>query len=153
MLPIKQPSAPSTAPLVTSIMTAPVVTIQRSAGALAASDLMAQKGVGHLVVVDVKGHVVGVLSDRDLRSAQPSLFLVPDAGMRKKALGMVRLEDLMTAHPTTVRDDQRLEDALAIMLKQRLGCLPVVDRAGTPVGIITPGDVAKLALTLLQRPV
>ena len=132
-------------------MSAPVRTIPRTAGALAASERMTQTGVAHLVVVDAAGRVVGVVSDRDLRSAQPSLFLVPDAAMRQKALGMIRLEQVMTVHPTIVRDDESVEDALQTMLKQRLGCMPVVDRRGELVGIVTPGDVTKLALALVRR--
>lgn len=148
---VESPEMPSPKPTVRSIMSTPVQTVVRTAGALAASEQMTAKGVRHLVVIEANGRVVGVLSDRDLRSAQPSVFLVPDAAMRKKALGMVRLEDVMTAHPTTVRDDQPVEDALQTMLKQRLGCLPVLDRRGDLVGIVTPGDVTKLALALVRQ--
>jgi len=139
--------------LTRTIMSTPVETIPREAGALAASEKMAQKRVLHLVVVDAKGRVVGVVSDRDLRSAQPSMFLVPDASMRRKALGMVRIEDVMTPHPSTIREDQPVEDALQAILKHRLGCLPVIDRAGALVGIVTGGDVAKLALELVRQQV
>lgn len=132
-------------------MSTPVETISRDSGALAASDKMSAKRLLHLVVLDAKGHIVGVLSDRDLRSAQPSVLLVPDAAMRRKALGMVRVENVMTEHPNTIRDDQSVEDALDLILRHRLGCLPVVDRAGALVGIVTGGDVAKLALRLLQE--
>jgi acetoin utilization protein AcuB len=131
-------------------MSTPVETIRQDAGALAAADKMAAKNLLHLVVVDTKGRIVGVLSDRDLRSAQPSVLLVPDAAMRRKALGMVRVEDVMTVHPSTIRDDQSVEDALGVIMRHRLGCLPVVDRTGELVGIVTSGDVAKLALALVR---
>jgi len=131
-------------------MSSPVETILRSDGALAAAEKMAARRVRHLVVVDAKGRVAGVVSDRDVRSAQPSVNLVPDAQMRQKALGMLRVEDIMTAHPSTVRDDQPVEEALERLLQQRLGCLPVVDLAGTLVGIVTPGDVTRLALRLVR---
>ena len=136
--------------LTRSIMSTPVETIRQDAGALAAADKMSAKNVLHLVVIDAKGRIVGVISDRDLRSAQPSMLLVPDAAMRRKALGMVRVEDVMTEHPSTIRDDQSIEDALGLILRHRLGCLPVVDRAGELVGIVTGGDVAKLALALVR---
>ena len=141
----------STKQLTRTIMSAPVETIARDAGALAASEKMVATHVMHLVVVDPKGRAVGVLSDRDLRSAQPSVLLVPDAEMRKKALGMVRVEDVMSPHPSTVHDDQPVEEALHLMLKHRLGCLPVLDRAGALVGIVTSGDVVKLALALVRE--
>lgn len=137
--------------LTRAIMTSPVETIPRGAGALAAAERMAERRVLHLVVVDAKGRIVGVVSDRDLRSAQPSVLLVPDAEMRKKALGLIKVDDVMTPHPTTVRDDLPVEDALVEMRRKRLGCLPVVDRGGALVGIVTGGDVAKLAIQLLHE--
>lgn len=137
--------------LTREIMSAPVETIARGAGALAAAERMAERRVLHLVVLDARQRIVGVVSDRDLRSAQPSVLLVPDPEMRKKALGLIKVDDVMTPHPTTVRDDLPVEEALAEMLRKRLGCLPVVDRGGALVGILTGGDVAKLAIRLLRE--
>lgn len=137
--------------LTREIMSAPVETIARGAGALAAAERMAERRVLHLVVVDARQRIVGVVSDRDLRSAQPSVLLVPDPEMRKKALGLIKVDDVMTPHPTTVRDDLPVEEALAEMRRKRLGCLPVVDRGGALVGILTGGDVAKLAIRLLRE--
>ena len=50
---------------VQSVMSAPLITIDASASAHDASDLMAQAGIRHLAVVD-GGEVVGILSVRDL---------------------------------------------------------------------------------------
>lgn len=141
---------PSQPLLTRAIMSSPVETILRGLGALAASEKMAQKRVRHLVVVDAKGRVAGVITDRDMRSAQPSMLLVPDADMRRKALAVLRVEDIMTPHPSTVRDDEPVEHALKRLLDQRLGCLPVVNATGALVGIITPGDVTRLALDLVR---
>ena len=138
-------------PLTRSIMSSPVETIVRTASALAAAEKMAERRVLHLVVLDARGRVAGVVSDRDLRSAQPSQLLVPDPEMRKKGLATIRVEDVMTAHPSTVRDDLPVEEALADMLRRRVGCLPVVDRQGALVGIVTGGDVTKLAIRLLRE--
>lgn len=137
--------------LTRSIMSSPVQTILRGASALAAADKMAEHRVLHLVVLDAKGRVAGIVSDRDLRSAQPSQLLVPDADMRKKGLAMLRVDDIMTAHPSTISDDLDVEELLSTMLKRRVGCLPVVDHAGALVGIVTGGDVTKLALQLVRE--
>jgi len=137
--------------LTRSIMSSPVETIPRGSSALAAAERMAERRVLHLVVLDAKGRVAGVVSDRDLRSAQPSLLLVPDAEMRKKALATLKVDDVMTSHPSTVREDLPVEEALTDMLRRRVGCLPVVDRQGALVGIVTGGDVTKLAIELLRE--
>ncbi len=55
------------------------------------------------------------------------------------------VKDLMTVNPVTVTPDSLLIDAARLMLDLRLSGLPVVDAAGTLVGIITEGD-------LLRRP-
>jgi acetoin utilization protein AcuB len=112
---------------------------------------MAEHRVLHLVVIDARGRVAGIVSDRDLRSAQPSQMLVPDADMRKKGLAMLKVDDIMTAHPSTIADDMPVEELLAAMLKRRVGCLPVVDPSGALVGIVTGGDVTKLALRLVRE--
>lgn len=137
--------------LTRSIMSSPVETIPRGASALAAAEKMAERRVLHLVVLDPRGHIAGIVSDRDLRSAQPSRLLVPDPEMRKKGLAMLKVDDVMTAHPSTVSDELPVEDLLTSMLKRRVGCLPVVDHAGALVGIVTGGDVTKLALHLVRE--
>jgi CBS domain-containing protein len=136
--------------LTRAIMTSPVETILRGTSAHAAAEKMSAKGVRHLVVVDARQHVLGVVSDRDLRSAQPSMLLVPDAEMRKKALSVLKVDDIMTRHPRVVYDDEPTDSALEVMLKHLFGCLPVVDRSGDLVGIVTGTDVTRLALRLIR---
>ena len=132
-------------------MTSPVETIDGQSSAEAAAKQMAATRIEHLVVIDGGGHVVGVISDRDLRAAQPSLLLVKDPEMRKKALAVMRVTDLMAEDPHIVRPDQPVKDVLRAMLRQHIGCVPVVDGEGVPVGITTAGDVTKLALSMLDR--
>ena len=133
-------------------MSHPVQTVRAEDSALAASDRMNATHLQHLVVVHpVSGRVVGILSDRDLRGAQPSAFLLPDVAMRRKGLAVVRVKEIMTEHPHVVRPDDGLDWALRSMLRKRVGSLVVVDRDDRPVGILTPGDVVKLALTLLEQ--
>lgn len=132
-------------------MSHPVQTVSADESALVASDRMNDTHLQHLVVVDPKtGRVVGILSDRDLRGAQPSAYLLPDPAMRRKGLAVVRVKEIMTAHPHVVRPEDGLDWALRSMLRKRVGSLVVVDRGGLPVGILTPGDVVKLALSLLE---
>lgn len=136
---------------VATIMSSPVHTIAEGASALRASDDMDRHRVQHLVVINDGGRVVGVLSDRDLRGAQPSRLLIKDEAMRKKALGVIHVADLMAAHPHTVRAEDPATTALRFMLERRIGCVPVVNRHGELQGIVTGGDVIKLALALLRR--
>lgn len=132
-------------------MSSPVRTVSAEDSALAASDRMADTHLQHLVVIEPEhGRVVGVISDRDLRAAQPSAYLIPDAAMRRKGLAAVRIREIMTAHPHVVRPEDTMDWALRAMLRKRVGSLVVVDRHEHAVGIITSGDVVKLALRLLE---
>jgi CBS domain-containing protein len=52
----------------------------------------------------------------------------------------MKLAEIMTKPPITVRDDVTADDVAARMISQRIGCLPVVDHEGQLVGIVTPCD-------------
>ena len=131
------------------IMSSPVRTIPDTASAMTAAEQMQQHRLQHLVVIDDRGHVAGVISDRDIQAAQPSRLLVRDQEMRSKALGVIKVRDLMAGKPHVARATDPVEGVLKEMLHYRIGCVPVVDRAGVPVGIVTGGDVVHLALRLM----
>lgn len=134
-------------------MTTPVKTIEASASGYDAAQAMARGGVQHLVAVDITGHVLGVISDRDVREAQPSMLVVKDPAMRNKALAVMRVKDLMTANPQTALATAPVEDVLRAMRRMKIGCVPIIDENNKPVGIVTGMDIVDLAMRLLsERP-
>lgn len=137
--------------LVADVMTAPVLTVRSAATAREAMETMHLRRIQHLVVVDPEGRVEGVLSERDLRSAQPSVVLVPDQGTRERALTLVRVAEIMTRYPQTVTPNMPIAAILERMLETKVGSIPVVDHHGRPVGIVTGFDVLGLALRLLAE--
>ncbi len=94
--------------------------------------VMAEKGVGALVVLD-DGRLSGMVSERDYarkvilhgRSSQ-------DTAVR----------DIMTAKVVTVKSEQTVEDCMALMTQHRIRHLPVVD-AGKLTGVLSIGDLVK----------
>ena len=136
--------------LVSDVMTAPVLTVRSQATAREAMEMMHQRRIQHLVVVDGQGRVEGVLSDRDLRAAQPSAVLLPDVRQREKSLALVRVSEIMSRRPHTVTPNIPMAAALEKMLETKVGSIPVVDHRGLPIGIITGFDVVQLALGLLH---
>lgn len=132
------------------VMTAPVRELEDRENARAAAALMARHHINHLVVVDGDRRVVGVLSDRDIRAAQPSVLLVTDRDQRDKALSVVRVRDIMAKSPLTVDSHTSVQDAVRLMVKYRVGCLPVVDGHRRPVGILTGIDMLQALLTLVE---
>jgi acetoin utilization protein AcuB len=105
-------------------------------------DLAAGKSIRHFPVTDAAGRLVGMVSDRDLRSAFPSTALNPTVRVDQlERLGCVRVESIMSRPPITLSREATLDDALLLFDRHRIGALAVVDHDGLLVGILTVRDV------------
>jgi len=112
---------------------------------LDAAARMAARNVRHLPVVDGERHLVGILSDRDLRTVVGDVsrpFVRGDAKVRLQSL---RVADAMTREAFSVRQDAPFADVVRIFTDQRVGAVPVVDEADRLIGIISYVDVFKNA--------
>ena len=88
--------------------------------------------VRHLPVIDERGRLVGVLSDRDLLGI---------AASRKPR----RVADVMTRHVVTTQPDAPAAVAASMMLDHRIGSVLVVDEQETLVGMVTQTDYLEVA--------
>ena len=105
-------------------------------------ELTAGKRVRHFPVTDAAGRLVGMVSDRDLRSALPSTVFDPMVRQEQLArLGELRVAGLMSRPPIGLSREATLDDALLLFDRHRIGALPVIDHDGMLVGIITVRDV------------
>ena len=129
--------------LVSDSMTREVVTVAPGATAAEALALCRERRIRHLPVVE-GGRLVGLISDRDLRSATPALG-DPD---RTAALEGITVGDEMAREVVTARPDDPVEHAAMAMYEKRIGCLPVVD-GDELVGILTASDVMKAFVRLV----
>jgi len=135
---------------VRDVMTKDPISIEPDALVGTAIDVMVERKVRHLPVVDEKGAVVGIITDRDLRSAAlaPALeqYLSKAAQRRLRGVGAtlenLRVKDAMTRSPVTTKSDVPVTQAAALMLEAHIGSLPVVDD-GKLVGIVTDRDAVK----------
>ena len=112
---------------------------------LDAAARMADRNVRHLPVVDGERHVVGMLSDRDLRTAvgdSSRPLHRDDAVVRMRSL---RVAHAMTREVFVVRDDAPFADVVRVFTEQRVGAVPVVDHDDRLIGIISYVDVFKNA--------
>lgn len=95
--------------------------------------------IRHLPVV--KGdHVVGIVSDRDVKKAAPSPFDYPTAEEFRAFTSAVSIKDIMTKAVITVAPLTPIEEAASLMSQKRIGALPVVQE-GRLVGMLTETDV------------
>lgn len=129
--------------LVRDSMTREVVTVGPETTAAEALALCREKGIRHLPVLE-GGWLVGMISDRDLRSATPALG-DPD---RAQALERIRVADEMVKEVATVRPEDPIEEAAIEMYERKIGCLPVVDDDDL-VGIVTSSDVMRAFVRLV----
>jgi acetoin utilization protein AcuB len=119
-------------------MTRTVVTIRRDATATTAWALMKVRRFRHLPVVDDRGRLVGIVSDRDLTQVP----FTPTRAGQAVPIGMP-VERIMTAVVVSVRPDDDIAEAARLMWEHKIGALPVVEN-GRVVGILSEIDLMRM---------
>jgi len=100
----------------------------------------------HLPVTD-EDRLIGLVTESDLLGIASSTLL-PHHGRQDEVLQeRFRVRDIMIREVITVSPDTSLQEAGRLLLKQRFGCLPVVDRDNVLVGILTGSDFIKVVAT------
>ncbi|WP_297058072.1 CBS and ACT domain-containing protein [Thermosulfurimonas sp.] len=133
--------------LVKDWMTEEVIVLDENASIMKASQIMKEHNIRRIPVVR-GGKLVGIVSDRDIKEATPSKATALDVHELYYLLSEVRVKDIMTPDPITVRPEDTVEYAAVLMLENRISGLPVVDEAGHVVGIITQTDVFKVFVNI-----
>lgn len=131
--------------LVKHLMSSPVVSLFAEHTLPLAEDIMRFKHIRHLPVIDEAGHLVGLVSHRDLLRAQISTFTGLTDGQRRARQEDILVRQLMTRDLWTVNPETLASVAGQTMADHRYGCLPVVDAQHVLVGIITERDFLKFA--------
>ena len=132
--------------LVRDWMTKNVITLGLKTTVVDAAEIMRTKKVRQFPVIDEKGGLAGIVSDRDIRDAMPSKYLPGDAA-NGGGLGSLRAADIMTSEPMTVSPITPVDLVASILMRHKFGGLPVVDEAGRLVGIVTVADVFRFLCT------
>ncbi|HMK56933.1 MAG TPA: CBS and ACT domain-containing protein [Dissulfurispiraceae bacterium] len=131
-------------------MTREVVTIGTNAGLDEAKRKMDENNIRHLPVVEADNTLVGIITDRDIRSALPSVFstCLNDPNEMKR-IAELKVSDVMTKNPVTISPMHTLEDAILMMHRMNKGALPVVDQQGKLKGIISTRDLIRAFINVL----
>ncbi len=117
---------------VADLMSTALITITANDPVTGAHAEMQVGVVRHLPVIDDRGHLVGVLSDRDVLRAT--------AAKKAKRVGDIMTRDVVTTRPETLA-----HTAAGLMLEHGISSLPVVDENSTLVGVVTMTDYVDLA--------
>lgn len=136
---------------VEDLMTRRVVTIGFDDSLEAVRDIFKEAAFHHLLVVE-HGELQGVVSDRDLlRALSPFIDSVVET---KRDLGTLnkRVHQIMSRKPITLTPDADVQQAIQIFLDHPISCIPIVDAAFKPVGIVSWRDILRAYATELERP-
>lgn len=137
-IPVEPPPGPVTA---ADAMTEPAVSVGPTDSLLEAARLMVDHQVRHLPVVE-QGAVVGMLSDRDIRTiaGDPVRYVESPGG---EGARMLNVRDAMAPTPLTIRADRPLTEVANRLADERVGALPVVDTGGRLIGIVSYVDALR----------
>lgn len=134
--------------LVGERMSKPVETIREDVPIQEALQIMRDKGIRRLPVVNKAGKLVGLASEKDLLNASPSGATSLSVWELNYLLSKIAIKDIMAKNVITISEDTPLEEAARIMCDNKIGSLPIVEN-GNVVGIITETDLFKIFLELL----
>jgi acetoin utilization protein AcuB len=118
------------------------VTISPDASFFEARNLIHEKGVRHLPVVDKNNVLIGIVTDRDIRKVGPSEATLLSVQEINYLLGKLKVSNFMTPKEKliTITPDTIVEEAVQLMHDNKIGCLPVIE-GGKLYGIFTETDV------------
>lgn len=133
---------------VSQYMTTDIFTVQPDDAVELVADLMGWERIRHVPVEDGKGHLVGLVSYR----AVLRYFSALRKGGRRAGdePSTTPVSDIMRGDVVTVTPDTPTLDAIRLMRKLRIGCLPVVEN-GHLVAILTEEDFMQIASELLEQ--
>ena len=118
-----------------------VVTVSPSDSVQTIVGLLASHRIGAVVVLDGKGAIAGIVSERDIVRAMAS----DPAGVMSRTA-----KDIMTAKVMTCEPGDSEADLMQLMTENRIRHLPVV-ADGRLAGMISIGDVVKLRMESIER--
>jgi CBS domain-containing protein len=99
-------------------------------------------GFGSVPIVDKGKKLVGIVSEFDLLKAI----------MGGKDLEKLAAEDIMTENPISVTEETRSESVIELLQEKHLIRVPVIDKAGTLIGIVARRDILQGYLKSRENP-
>lgn len=103
---------------------------------------MRHEGFRHLPVVDDDGKLVGIVTDRDLR--RPDISDDPDGWNDYYRLdNQTEVRHVMTEKVETLSTTDTVERAVELFVHHKFGALPVLDKRGDLIGILTSHDLLR----------
>ncbi len=131
--------------IVEMIMSKRVVTVEMDDSLKVIKDIFDNTHFHHLLVIE-SGVLSGVISDRDLlKVLSPNIGTITEtprdtATLNKKA------HQIMTRKPITLTPDADVYAAIDIFNRRNISCIPVIDKAKKPIGILSWRDILRASV-------
>jgi acetoin utilization protein AcuB len=131
-------------------MTRQVITVDPEKTVFEAQELMADNSIRHLPVVDAHRQLIGIVTDRDIRSALPYKFITESCNEEQRSqICALTVKDIMTRDPISISPTYTIQDALLMIQNSKVGALPVVDAEGKLSGILSVRDLLRAFINVL----
>lgn len=117
------------------IMSFPVVTLYSDETLERAWEIFQEHRFRHILVISRDGKLVGILSDRDMLRCD-------------KDRKTTEVEEIMAINILSAARDTSVREIARAMFRERIGCMPIVDREGNVVGILTRSDVLRAIMNV-----
>ena len=112
-----------------------------------ATRLMKENKIKMLPVLK-DGHLVGIVTDRDLKRASASDATSLEIHELLYLLTRIKIKTIMSENPVTVPEDYTVEETAEVLLRNKISGAPVVDQKGNIVGVITQSDIFRALISL-----
>lgn len=130
--------------LVSEIMSKDLFTLFEDDTIRVLDEIMRWRAIRHIPVVNQKNELVGLVTHRDLLRLSFSALSEVDKGEQDTINEKILVGDVMQENVFSISPQIELKEAATLMLKNKFGCLPVVDQETRKlVGIITEADFVK----------
>ena len=109
------------------LMSSPVHTVEEGEPLKSLEKIFEKYSIRHIPVLNRRGVLVGIVSDRDL--------------LKSKKSHSVQVKAIMTSEVLTAQSTARIVDVAKLMLHKKIGAMPVIDNSNSLVGIVTLTDI------------
>jgi acetoin utilization protein AcuB len=96
------------------------------------------------------GRLVGIVTDRDIKRASPSVLSGAGQEEYERVLKSTLISQIMTRDPVTIAPDALIQEAIRLLCERKFGAIPVIE-GGALIGIITQFDLLRAFLIVLER--